>query len=790
FNHELGHFAGLAHSPIRDLSYLFNSANRTPTMFSIAIPNPPNRSPNPMLTLEFDDILSISMLYPTPEFEAQYGTIEGTVTSGLDGKPVRGNFIVVLSAPAGNPYRNINDAYNRAATTTGAFTDQQGHFRVPGLPPGSYVVGLQPMDDDPPGTNKNAFNTLVQRFGDTDFITDEFYNGADEAAVEADPFAATSVSVAAGAVSAGINIVTNTFPAGRKSLRRLFGERDFYVAANQLRVPFSPVSTIQDLVGRKLPQVFDVPYRVVSATVDFASNTAPPEGVRVVWPEILLAVSDPANPSRPELEKPLAVITNFAGDGTLLSTDPLPFNYPVTVDRPGALWVVVRSPDGRFNAFHHIDILGAGQDELQVDESFISHDGGRTWTSVMNYGISWRMGVVVEGTTEREPLAEPRLVMSERPAGTDVLRLHFSRVRSLNGTLDGRSPVITLRHTYSAQGYADASLLQDVTRDDQTGKFSFDLVRVNAAGDTVRYQVTGFGTAGLADRLSGGIAPLSGPTGGVSGALALARLTGFGGEMFDGLWSGRLPGTSQSILLDMYTTSGAPKGVFIWPAAAQAPPDTTLVFTSASGDTLIDIAGLPANPAGFTLTAADSSGRSSYPAVLGLGYDSFEPNQRIKDAREIFPAWGFPPQNHGLNSIRGTIFATRDEDDVDFFRFQVRAGDSVIIDVDAVASRPFDPVSSLDAFIELFDSTGAQFKGTNGLEVINDDDNGLDPYATFTSPRNATVFLKLVDANVAYGDRGKLTGSNAFYELRVTILPRKGDVVRDRVIRVDDALAA
>ena len=790
FNHELGHFAGLVHSPIRDLSYLFSGVNHTPTMFSIAIPNSPNRTPNPMRSLEFDDMLSISMLYPTPEFESQYGVIEGMVTNGVDGSPVRGNFIAVLSAPSGSPYRNLNDAYNRAKTATGVFTDQHGRFSVPGLPAGNYVVGLQPMDDDPPGTNRNAFNTLVARFGDADFVWDEFFNGAEESAIETDPYAASTVSVSAGAVTGGIRIVTNTFAAGRRSLRRLFGERDFYVAANQLRVPFSPASSSQDLAGRKLPQVFQVPYRVVSATVDFASNTAPPEGVQVVWPQILLAVSDPVNPSRPDLERPLAVIANFAGNGTLLSTDPLPFSYPVTVDRPGALWVVVRSPDNRFNAFHNIDVLGAGQDELQVDESFVSQDGGQTWKSVMSYGISWRMGVVVEGTSGLEPLAEPRLVQGDKPSPGGPIRLHFSHVRSLNGSLDGNSPAISLRHTYSADSYPAASLLQEVTRDPLTGKFSFDLVRIVAPADTARYRVTGFGETGLTDRLEGEIAGLSGPTGGVSGTLTIARLSGFGAAGFDGLWSGRLPGTSQNARLDLVTADGRPSGVLVWPAEVQPKPDTNLVFTSVPGDTLVEILSLPANPAGFSLTAADSSGRTSSPAVLGLGADDFEPNQRIKDARDIFPAWGFPSIRHRLNSIRGTIAATKDEDDVDFFRFQVEAGDSVVIDVDAVSSRPFEPVSSLDAYIELFDSTGAQFKGADGRPVVSDDENGLDPFAAFISPRNATVYLKLVDANVAYGDRGKMTGSNAFYELRVTILPRRGDVVRDRVIRIDDALAA
>ena len=429
FIHEQGHFGGLAHTPIRDMARLFDPDNGTPSMFSIAIPNPPGGAANIMTSLEFDDRLSLSLQYPTESFRAEYGTLSGRVESGIDGKPVRGNFVAALSAPAGAPYANLNDAYNRAAVSTGVFTDQQGAFTIPGLPPGSYVLALQPMDDDPTGTNKQAFNTLVSRFGDVDFVYDEFYNGPDENAGELDPWAAEPVSVGAGETVSDLRFISNFYPEGRKSLRRLFGERDFYVSVNQLANPFSPTSSTEHMAARRLPAVFEPPYEIVSAVADFASLSAPPEGTQVTWPEIILAVSDPDDPTRPWLENPLAVARNFAGDGTLLSSDPLPFDYPVAVNDSGPLWLVVRSPDSRFNAYHNIDVLGVGQGELQVDESFISFDGGASFSSVMGYGISWRMGVVLQGKNERVPLAEPKLVESDRLGEGGRIRLHFNKIR-------------------------------------------------------------------------------------------------------------------------------------------------------------------------------------------------------------------------------------------------------------------------------------------------------------------------------------------------------------------------
>ncbi|HUU28697.1 MAG TPA: FlgD immunoglobulin-like domain containing protein [archaeon] len=790
FNHELGHFAGLVHTPIRDLGNMLVSGNHTPTMFSIAVPNPPDGSDNPMSTLELDDMISLSMLYPTPGFKSQFGSIEGKVVSGIDGKPVRGNFVAALSLPEGEPYRNFNDAYHRAEIAVGVFTDQEGNFRIQGLPPGEYVLGVQPMDDVPAGTNRNAFNTLVSLFGDTDFIWDEFYNGSRESAEEKDPFDYEPVGVTPGDVTAGIRFVTNVYPKGRKDLRRLFGERDYFVAANQLRMPFSPFSSTQDLVSRKFPQIFAAPYKVVSATCDFASNTAPPEGAQIIWPQIMLALSDPQDPSRPEIENPLAVIKNFKGDGTLLSTDPLPFDYPVLVDRPGNLWLVVRSPERRLNAFHNIDILGAGQDELQVDESFVSFDGGASFQSVMHFTVSWRMGVTLEGTDEREPLAEPRLVQSEKTGGAQAIRLHFATVKSLSGAAPPAPPSIRLRYTYRAEPYPQGSRLKEVQADPRTGALSFKLVRYLGRLDSTVYNARNVKVDQSGRKITGEIQVLTGGAPDAAGSLDLVRSSGFGTGVFDGIWEGTLGAAALPVKMDLVIRGSGAQGVLIWPAEAPRAPDTALVYLSAPGDTVVLIDSLPSNPAGFELAALDETGRQSPPVVLGLGDDFYEPNERLKDAVPVFPAYGFPATRHTLNSIRGTITAAKNQEDHDYFRFPLRQGDSVVVDIDAVSQRPFDPASSLDAFIEAFDSTGARFKGVDGREVLNDDENGLDPFATFVSPRDATCYLHVLDAAVAYGDRGDLRGANAFYELRLTVLPRKGDVIRDGVIRVDDALLA
>ncbi len=784
FLHELGHFLGLVHTPVRDLASLTAGANRTPTMFSIAVPNPSGR-PNPMTSLECDDRVSLSMLYPAPEFAAGYGALAGRVVSGIDGRPAAGLWVAAVSAPEGEPYRSLEEGYHRAATATGVFTDQEGHFRIPGLPPGAYALALQTMDDHPAGTNRYAFNTLVSRFGESEFIWDEFYSGPRESAAEDDPLDWEPVTVAAGQSVTGLALVTDYRPHGRLALRRMFGERDYFLAANQLRL--SALSESTDLVGRRFPQPFAAPYRIIAAAVDFASITAPPEGSQVVWPELILAAADPAAPSRPDLDHPLAVLRDFRGDGTLLSTDPLPFDYPIAVDRPGPLWLVVRSPAGRFNAFHNIDILGAGQGELQADESFLSFDGGRNWQSVFAYGISWRMALVLEGTRELEPLAEPRLAESFA-AADGSLRLSFARVRSLSGAAASLPPTIRLRYVSQTAPYREGSLLREVHPDESGRGVAFELVRGRGADSTV-YAARGV-ALGADGRLSGELLRRSGPGEPAGGTFLLERTSGGGSGGWEGGWESA-PGSALSGLkLDLTDQGGRPSGAWAWPAVELPPADTLLTFTSEPGDTVVLVPALPSSPAGFELTARDDSGRASLPALLGLGEDPFEPNERLKDARAIFPARAYPPAPHSLNALRAVIAGEGDREDYDWYRFPVHRGDSVVLDLDAVSQRPFDPASRLDAFLELFDSTGARFAGLDGREVLSDDEHGLDPFATFVSPREATIYLRVLEAAVAYGEPGDRSGAAAFYELRLEVYPRKGDVLRDGLVRIEDLLTA
>jgi hypothetical protein len=178
--HEIGHMLGLCHSAIRDaVMWPFLSED----VQSVRLPTP-------------DDVAWVSRFYPSePAASAAFGRIAGTVTNGANGLPILGAHVYVVD-PA------------TQASVVGGYTRDDGGYELPGLAPGNWLVAVEPLDGDPPGTEPFRVNDVVAGTLDTNF-PDEFRD-ANEGAVEADPTAATAVPVTAGATTGGIDIVTNT----------------------------------------------------------------------------------------------------------------------------------------------------------------------------------------------------------------------------------------------------------------------------------------------------------------------------------------------------------------------------------------------------------------------------------------------------------------------------------------------------------------------------------------------------------------------------------------------------
>jgi protocatechuate 3,4-dioxygenase beta subunit len=195
--HEVGHVLGLCHSAIRDaVMWPFLPAD------VLAV-----RQPNA------DDVAWLSALYPNePAYSATFGSIAGDVTSGATGLPVLGAHVYAVD-PA------------TQAWVVGGFSADDGHYVLPGLAPGSYLVGIEPLDGDPPGTEPWRVNAVVASTLDTTF-PDEFYD-AHEGAVEVDPTAATAVPVTPGAATSGIDITTNTLTLPGTNVRVVAGPNLF-----------------------------------------------------------------------------------------------------------------------------------------------------------------------------------------------------------------------------------------------------------------------------------------------------------------------------------------------------------------------------------------------------------------------------------------------------------------------------------------------------------------------------------------------------------------------------------
>lgn len=130
--HELGHLLGLGHSALGETEVVNVDQRRVlgaaAIMFPIAYPagNTLDR------TIKPDDRAGILDLYGTPETDRELGAITGRVRMNGDG--VFGAHVTAFNTATGELFGTF---------VLGA----GGSFAVAGLPPGLYVVRVEPLDD-------------------------------------------------------------------------------------------------------------------------------------------------------------------------------------------------------------------------------------------------------------------------------------------------------------------------------------------------------------------------------------------------------------------------------------------------------------------------------------------------------------------------------------------------------------------------------------------------------------------------------------------------------------------
>lgn len=177
--HEIGHIIGLSHSIINDT-----------VMFPFLSSDIPSAR-----TLKADDIAYASQLYPDVSYSATYGSVSGFITNGFGGEPILGAHVYAVDPLTGTKI-------------VGAYSLETGDYLIPGLVPGGYYIGIEPLDGVPTAADPRRINEVIKDTLDTYFAT-EFYD-ANESNIETSPNNAQAVAVTAGAATSAINIVTNT----------------------------------------------------------------------------------------------------------------------------------------------------------------------------------------------------------------------------------------------------------------------------------------------------------------------------------------------------------------------------------------------------------------------------------------------------------------------------------------------------------------------------------------------------------------------------------------------------
>jgi|TARA_Y100000294_G_scaffold142879_1_gene137254 hypothetical protein len=133
--HEIGHLLGLGHSAIGETELRPTGGRRViaseTAMFPIAFSSGSTEG----RLLQADDRAGVSDLYPTPEFQQATGSISGRVQKG--GASVVGAHVVAFNL--------------QTEDLVGSFTvGGDGRFVVAGLPPGPYLLRVEPLDDADP----------------------------------------------------------------------------------------------------------------------------------------------------------------------------------------------------------------------------------------------------------------------------------------------------------------------------------------------------------------------------------------------------------------------------------------------------------------------------------------------------------------------------------------------------------------------------------------------------------------------------------------------------------------
>ena len=129
--HEIGHLNGLGHSALGETE-VTGSGRRVIASGAVMFPIAFGAGTTFNRALHEDDVAGLSTLYPEGGFNDDTGSLSGHVTK--NGRGVFGAHVVAFNPSTG-------------AMISAFSLNDEGRFAILGLPPGPYVVRVEPLDD-------------------------------------------------------------------------------------------------------------------------------------------------------------------------------------------------------------------------------------------------------------------------------------------------------------------------------------------------------------------------------------------------------------------------------------------------------------------------------------------------------------------------------------------------------------------------------------------------------------------------------------------------------------------
>ncbi len=169
--HEFGHAIGLDHTQVFLEEFLKRRNGQPSNLSNIPIMFP--ILANPGFTLLLDDVVSVSSpaAYAETDFMTEFGTLRGEARDSNSNALTGGNVIAF----------NVDNTALAVSSVVDLFTTGNAEFIIPGLPPGNYILKVEPIFSE--FTGASSVGPVAPPKNPSSFTTG-FFNGTGEALLD------------------------------------------------------------------------------------------------------------------------------------------------------------------------------------------------------------------------------------------------------------------------------------------------------------------------------------------------------------------------------------------------------------------------------------------------------------------------------------------------------------------------------------------------------------------------------------------------------------------------------